>query len=178
MAGRERRSEEMTVGSDVLADAAELRCLVEVYAQAMDAGDPEGFHEIFVPEGALIVLAPGSERQLGAFEGPGGDGVGLIAGLLDELYRDTMHHITNHTVEVDGDSATGTTYCLAYHLCDDAAGQRIETLGVTYADSYVRTAAGWRIHTRRATRVWSQIEPLDTSPLLVDRAAGRRARGG
>ena len=168
----------MTAGSDVLADAAELRRLVEVYAQAMDAGDPDGFHDIFVPEGVLIVLAPGSQKPMGSFEGPGPEGVGLIAGLLSEVYRDTMHHITNHTVEVDGDGATGITYCLAYHLCDDADGERIETLGVTYADTYVRTAAGWRIHTRRATRIWSQIEALDTSPLLVDRAAGRRARGG
>jgi hypothetical protein len=168
----------MTNGPEALADAVALRRLVEVYAQAMDAGDPDGFHDIFVPEGALIVLAPGSDKPMGSFEGPGPDGVGLIAGLLSGLYRDTMHHITNHTVEIEGDEASGTTYCLAYHLCRDDDGERIETLGVTYADTYVRTAAGWRIHTRRATRIWSQIEQLDASPLLVDRAAGRRARGG
>jgi hypothetical protein len=159
------------------ADAAELRRLVVAYALAMDAGDPGGFHDLFVPEGALIVLAPGSEEPMGAFEGPGADGVGLIAGLLAELYRATMHHITNHLVEVDGDTATGTTYCLAYHLCDDDDGERIETLGVTYSDTYERTPEGWRIHTRRATRVWSQIEALDTRPLLVDRAAGKARRG-
>jgi hypothetical protein len=168
----------MGTGTEVLADAAELRRLVEIYAQAMDAGDPAGFHDIFVPEGALIVLAPGSQEPMGSFDGSGADGVGMIAGLLSELYRDTMHHITNHIVDVDGDAASGITYCLAYHLCKDADGDRIETLGVTYADTYVRTGDGWRIHTRRATRVWSQIEPLDTSPLLVDRAAGRRTRGG
>jgi hypothetical protein len=168
----------MTSGSEPLADAIALRRLVEVYAQAMDAGDPDGFHDIFVPEGALIVLAPGSEEPMGSFEGPGPDGVGLIAGLLSEIYRNTMHHITNHTVEIDGDEASGVTYCLAYHLCRDDDGERIETLGVTYADTYVRAAPGWRIHTRRATRIWSQIEQLDTRPLLIDRAAGRRARGG
>lgn len=167
----------MAVGEQAGADAAELRRLVEAYAMAMDVGDPEGFHDLFVEDGALIVLAPGSEKPMGAFEGPGADGVGLVAGLLSELYRDTMHHITNHAVTVDGDEAAGTTYCLAYHLCDDDDGERIETLGVTYADTYARTTAGWRIHTRRATRVWSQIEALDTRPLLVDRAAGRARRG-
>jgi hypothetical protein len=159
------------------ADAAELRRLVETYALAMDAGDPEGFHDIFVEEGALIVLAPGTDEPMGSFEGPGKDGVGLVAALMSSLYRDTMHHITNHVVDVDGDEAGGITYTLAYHLCDDEDGERIETLGVTYSDTYVRTADGWRIHTRRATRVWSQIETLDTRPLLVDRAAGRARRG-
>jgi hypothetical protein len=159
------------------ADAAELRRLVETYAIAMDAGDPEGFGDIFVPEGKMIVLEPGTAKPMGSFEGPGKDGVGLIAGLMSEIYRATMHHITNHVVEVDGDEASGTTYTLAYHLCDDEDGERIETLGVTYSDTYVRTGDGWRIHTRRATRVWSQIEALDTRPLKIDRAAGRARRG-
>jgi hypothetical protein len=166
----------MTSGSEALADVVALRRLVEVYAEAMDDGDPDGFHDIFVPKGSLIVLAPGSDEPMGSFEGFGPDGVGMVAGFLSDLYRDTMHHVTNHTVEVDGDEASGITYCLAYHLCSDADGERIETLGVSYADTYVRIAAGWRIHTRRATRIWSQIEQLDGSPLRVDRAAGRRIR--
>jgi hypothetical protein len=162
-------------GTALVTDASELRQLVEAYALAMDVGDPEGFHDIFVPEGALIVLGD-DEKPLGSFEGPGADGVGLIAGLLDELYRDTMHHITNHGVSVGEDEATGTTYCLAYHLVAGEEGGEIETLGVRYADTYVRTGEGWRIHTRRATRVWSQIESLDARPLLVDRAAASSSR--
>jgi len=161
---------EMEAGTD----EAELRRLVESYAMAMDRGDAEGFHDLFTADGALVVLASDGTRELGTFRGPGPDGVGLVARLIGERYCHTMHHVTNHIVSIDGDTSTGTTYCLAYHLRED---ERIETLGVSYADSYVRTDAGWRIRMRRATRVWSQIEALDSRPLLVDRAAMDVRRG-
>jgi SnoaL-like domain len=149
---------------------------VETYAQRMDAGDPDGFLDLFLPDGALVVFAPGREKPMGAFRGSGATGVGLVAKLLGELYRDTMHHITNNTVDVDGDEAVGTTYCLAYHLLDGEDGGTIETLGVRYVDEFTRTPQGWRFRTRNATRMWSQIESLANRPLAIDRAAGALRR--
>ena len=53
----------------------------------------------------------------------------------------------------------------------------LETLGVRYEEEFVRTAEGWRIRVRDATRLWSQITPTPYEPLLIDRAAAR-ARDG
>jgi ketosteroid isomerase-like protein len=167
----------MTTIAGTSSELAEIRRLVDAYALAMDRRDLEAFPRLFVPEGALVVRAPGREKPLGIFKGPGPDGVGLIARLLGDLYRDTLHHITTHEASIDGDRATGTTYCLAYHVVDGEDGGALETLGVRYEEEFVRTAEGWRIRVRDATRLWSQITPTPYEPLLIDRAAAR-ARDG
>jgi hypothetical protein len=154
------------------ADADAIRRLTEAYALGMDAADPEAFFDLFVPDGALIVRSACREEPLGVFSGP--EGVGRIASLLGELYRATMHHITSHIAEVDGDRADGTTMCLAYHLASGEEGEVLETLGVRYEETLVQTGDGWRFQARDATRVWSQITPVSADPLLVDRAAARR----
>lgn len=156
-----------------LEDEREIKRLALRYAVAMDEVDLDAFHDIFVPEGALVVRAPGREKPMGVFQGPGVDGVGMIAKLLGELYESTMHHVTGQLYDVDGDTAKGKTYCLAYHIVNDDQGRRLETLGVVYTDSFVRTPDGWRMHTRDVIRQWSQITDTPREPLLVDLAATR-----
>jgi hypothetical protein len=109
-----------------------------------------------------------------ATSGAGADGIGLIAKLLRELYRATLHNITTHEASIDGDYATGTTYCLAYHMTNgDGDGGTLETLGVKYEEQFIRTAEGWRFTVRDATRLWSQITLTPFEPRLIDRAASR-----
>jgi hypothetical protein len=147
---------------------------VEAYAVAMDETDLEEFPRLFVPEGFLVVRQAGIEKPLGVFREPGG--IGLIASLLDQLYESTLHNITTQVATISGDSATGITYCLAYHIVGGEDGGALETLGVRYEESFVRTDAGWRIHSRDATRLWSQTTPTPREPLLIDRAAARARR--
>jgi hypothetical protein len=149
----------------------EIRGLVDAYAAAMDDADLDVFPRLFVPDGALVVRAPEREKPLGVFRGPGPDGVGLIAKLLRQLYRATLHHITTHQVRVRGDQATGSTYCLAYHVVAGEDGGALETLGVRYEEHFVHTPTGWRFQTRDATRLWSQTTATPPHPLLIDRAA-------
>jgi hypothetical protein len=149
----------------------EIRGLVDAYAAAMDDADLDVFPRLFVPDGALVVRAPEREKPLGVFQGPGPDGVGLIAKLLRELYRSTLHNITTHQAKIHGEQATGTTYCLAYHVVAGDDGGALETLGVRYEEHLVHTPEGWRFLTRDATRLWSQTTPTPLQPLLIDRAA-------
>jgi hypothetical protein len=156
---------------DVQAAQLEIRGLVEAYARAMDRADVSAFTELIAPDGALVVRGRGGDSVMGVFEGPAG--VGLIARLLGEIYVATLHNITTHHVIIDGKSASGVTYCLAYHVVGGADGDQLETLGVRYEDRYVCTDGAWRIQNRDATRLWSQITPTPHEPLLIDRAAGR-----
>jgi hypothetical protein len=137
----------------------------------MDDVDLDVFPRLFVPDGSLVVRAPGREKPLGVFHGPGPDGVGLIARLLRRHYQSTLHNVTTHQARIDGDVATGTTYCLAYHVVAGEDGGALETLGVRYEERFVRTPDGWRFHTREATRLWSQTTPTPAHPLVIDRAA-------
>jgi SnoaL-like domain len=157
-------------------DRSEIAELVTAYALAMDANDLDVFPRLFIPDGCLVVMSPDRERPLGTFTGPGPDGIGIIAQLMKKLYRATMHHITSHESHVDGDAVRGTTYCLAYHMVAGDDGGALETLGVQYIETFVRTDEGWRFSRREATRLWSQSTPTPTNPLLIDHAAAA-ARG-
>ncbi len=165
------------MGSDQLAtDAEQIRALVHDYALAMDNTDTAAFSDLFVADGSLVVRALGRDEPLGIFRGPGPEGVGMIARMLSELYAATLHNITTHQATIDGDAATGTTYCLAYHVLAGDEGDRLETIGVRYEEEFVRTPAGWRMRERNATRLWAQTTPVPAGSLAVDRAAGRARR--
>ena len=58
---------------------------------------------------------------------------------------------------VDGDSATGTTYCIAHHL----TGADDFVMHIRYEDAYVRTADGWRIAARNLRLLWTANLPVD-----------------
>jgi ketosteroid isomerase-like protein len=58
----------------------------------------------------------------------------------------TMHRMTNHVIDVDGDTAQARTYVDALILVEDGSG--VNAVGF-YDDALARTAAGWRI-TRRS----------------------------
>jgi hypothetical protein len=157
-------------------DGEQIRALVHDYALAMDNADTAAFSDLFVADGSLVVRALGREEPLGVFRGPGPEGVGMIARMLSELYAATLHHITTHQATIDGDTATGTTYCLAYHVLARDEGDVLETIGVRYEEEFVRTGAGWRMRERNATRLWAQTTPVPVRPLAVDRAAGEARR--
>ncbi len=106
---------------DDTADRVELRALVDRYALAADSRDRAGFAGVFTADGVLAI-GPG-----GGLVGP--DAIPAPLDYLDAHYTHTMHFIGTHDVVLDGDTATGTVYCLAHHL--------------------------WRATTRRWSRAWA-----------------------
>jgi hypothetical protein len=162
-------------GSMITDDLIELRRLVDRYGVAMDSADPDVLPELFLPGGTLVVLAVGREKPLATFTGTGPDGIGMIAILMQNVYQSTMHSVTTHEATVCGNTATGTTYCVAYHVAAGDDGNVLETLGVRYYDRFVRTADGWRFEQRDVTRLWTQSGPASRAPLAIDRAAAAAA---
>lgn len=76
-----------------------------------------------------------------------------------EVFPTTMHFMGNQLVEVDGDTATVTTYAVAYHWKGEPAGAPHDDnliVGVRYHDQLARTAQGWRISARRVSPDWRQ----------------------
>ena len=64
------------------------------------------------------------------------------------------HHNGQQTVEVRGDTATGTSYCLVV-LIGTENGKRVRnTSGVIYNDQYVRHGGQWLIAKRVSNFTW------------------------
>lgn len=166
------------MNSGAVDDLVEIRKLVDAYAAAMDDSDLDAFPRLFVPDGALVVRVLGRDDPVATFTGPGPDGIGLIARMMRDLYAATTHHVTTHDASIDGERATGTTYCLAHHLTAED-NPSLETLCVRYVEEFVNTDGGWKMRVRDVTRLWSQIAPAPRTPLLLDRTAAHvHARDG
>jgi hypothetical protein len=92
---------------------------------------------------------------------------------------ETTHHLlANHCVDVDGDEATCTAYCLVQHYYPEPSGSCTWTLGGHYEFGLRRTEDGWRIGLVVLSRLWAtgNRHLLDRAS-APDRADGRAGRG-
>ena len=137
-----------------LQDVLALRALVERYAQAVDAGDSSAFAAVFTPDGHLaaddgVTVTDFYGRQQLAQIPDGAKGIAAT----------TMHFLGNHAVEIEGDSATGVTYCAANHLRADRSNL---VMMVRYLDQYSRGSDGeWLIADRRGVIEWTETHKAD-----------------
>src|SRR4029079_5642277 len=67
-------------------------------------------------------------------------------------YDLTFHVIGNHRVELDGDQATGSTYCFAHHV----TGTDDHVMAIRYEDTYRRDGDGWKIVERHLRHLWNE----------------------
>ncbi len=74
---------------------------------------------------------------------------------------EAMYHMNGQmTVDIDGDKATSTHYCLVF-LVSDADGKKFNnTNGVIYKDEYVRRDGVWLIARRVARFTWRDQSEL------------------
>jgi uncharacterized protein (TIGR02246 family) len=135
-------------------DALAIRALCERYAQAVDAGDSAAFLSVFTPDGHLVSNYRGVETHYREREE-----LAEVPVRAKAIAATTMHFIGNHLAEVDGDNATGVTYCVANHLRGDRSNL---VLMVRYFDTYRRGADDeWLISDRRVDIQWTETRQAD-----------------
>lgn len=128
--------------------------LLRRYAAAIDARDREGVRALFTSEAILDYRTT---------DGPRGPRDEVVDWLLDALAGVTLtqHLLTNHEIEVDGDTARATTQMLNPLVMGAGDGEDAAVLlfGGRYEDELVRTPDGWRISGRLHVVTW------ETAPL-------------
>jgi uncharacterized protein (TIGR02246 family) len=135
-----------------LVDRDALRRLVERYATAVDHRDLEAAAGCFLPDGRLTV-GDGEPLQ-------GGSAIVAALGRL-ERYEATAHVLGHSNHAVDGDRATGESWCRAHHVYEEAGVRRDWVMAIRYVDRYVRAGDGWRIEDRHLVVDWLEDRPLE-----------------
>ena len=82
--------------------------------------------------------------------------------LFDALnaYVATMHFNGQSTVELDGDRATGESYCLTHHLTEAGDGSRtLMVASIRYLDQFVKQDGAWLFAERRLMVNWTDTRP-------------------
>jgi 3-phenylpropionate/cinnamic acid dioxygenase small subunit len=130
-----------------MAARAEIQDLLVRYATAIDTRRWHRLDDVFLPDARL------DYRSAGGIQG-------LFPAVKDWLvavlpmFRVTQHLVLNSRVELDGDEARGTTAFLNPNEATIDGEPWIFTVGGTYHDRFLRTAAGWRIARRVEETLW------------------------
>jgi hypothetical protein len=122
-------------------DVAAIRDVIDRYAVGVDRRDWEMVRSCFTAD-------------CSADYGKAGQWTGrdALVTWLDELHREvgpTMHRMTNHLIEVDGDRATATSYLDALLKVEHKGFDLLHVLTI-YTDELRRYDGGWRISSRQA----------------------------
>lgn len=135
-----------------LEDQAALKRLVDTFSNLADQKDIDKQVLLFTEHatvesfvGDTLVSSLSGREQIGH----------AFAGYLGNFHT-VYHHNGQQTVDIDGDQATGSSYCLVV-LIGVEDGKNIKTSsGVFYSDRYVRRGGEWLIDTRVSRFAWQE----------------------
>jgi ketosteroid isomerase-like protein len=116
--------------------------LIDAYAHCADRRDARGQMNLFTDDARFVVyMVAGVDQPAQELRGRE-----ALAWVVDELdtYAASFHFTGQRAVSVEGDRATGQSYCLAHYLSVSSDGQRtMMVAAIRYLDAFVnRTARG------------------------------------
>lgn len=136
-------------------DRLEIQDVLNRYAQMVDFREWERMDDVFAPDATI------DYRSTGGVAGPYRETLAWLDRALAP-WPLNLHHITNVTIELEGDSATSRCYFHApMGRVESDGGQLVLTNAGYYDDRLVRTSAGWRIaarHCEQTIRIGSLPE--------------------
>ncbi|MEA2129672.1 MAG: hypothetical protein QOJ85_2563, partial [Solirubrobacteraceae bacterium] len=81
-------------------------------------------------------------------------------------YEVTMHFNGQSTVALDGDRATGETYCLAHHVYSSGGERKLMIAALRYQDIFVKADGTWRFAERRLYVRWTETRTLEAEGIV------------
>jgi ketosteroid isomerase-like protein len=142
-----------------VADRVAIRELVDAYAHCADRRDAEGQRSLFTEDTHFVVHMDGQGSEPTQVL----DGREELTPVFADLnrYTATMHFNGQSTIVLDGDRATGESYCMAHHLSVGEDGQRtLMIAAIRYDDVFVKQDGAWLFAERRLMVDWIETRPL------------------
>jgi ketosteroid isomerase-like protein len=144
---------------DATADRLAIRELVDAYAHCADRRDAAGQMALFEEEASFLVFMDARDPTPTQALRRRAD----LAPVFDQLnaYRATTHFNGQSTVVLDGDTATGASYCLAHHVSVEGDQRTLMIAALRYLDVFARQADGrWLFRERRLMVDWVDTRPM------------------
>ena len=128
-------------------DERALSRLVLRYAQAVDRLDIDAIIALMTSE-ATISTHHGDADNEAVSSMIGHEEIRTGMARL-ERYVTTFHLVGNQLFEIDGDDATGETYCTAHHVQQRDGVLHDMTMYIRYSDRFARAEDGWLFAQRK-----------------------------
>jgi ketosteroid isomerase-like protein len=139
-------------------DRLAIREVVDAYARCADRRDAAGQMALFTEDTHFVVyMDPTLDEPTQELHGRA-----ALAPVFDQLntYATTTHFNGQSTVVLDGERATGESYCLAHHLSVDEDGRRTMMIAsLRYLDEFVKRNGIWLFAQRRLMVDWTETRP-------------------
>ena len=153
------RSDHSSLTTRDVADRLAIRELIDAYAYCADRRDAAGQMALFIEDTEFQVFMdsrdPTPTQHL--------QGRAALAPVFDELntYEATMHFNGQSTTVLDGDRASGVSYCLAHHVKVDGSARSLMIAAIRYLDTFVKHDGFWFFSQRKLMVDWIETRPLN-----------------
>jgi hypothetical protein len=140
------------------ADRQAIRSLVDAWAHYADRRRPADQAALFTEDGTVTVYPgdPGSTEPVQRLQGHAE--LAEAFKVLDN-YDVTTHFNGQSTVTLEGDRATGESYCLAHHIWNEDGQRTLLVISIRYLDKFVRQDGSWRFAERQLITDWTDQRP-------------------
>ena len=142
------------ISAEESADRLAIRELIDAYARCADRRDAEGQKALFTPDTRFVVYMAGEDG------GPTDDlrGRESLTPVFANLntYETTTHFNGQSTVALDGDRATGESYCLAHHLYTEDGERKLMVASLRYLDTFAKSGGAWLFAERKLYVDWTE----------------------
>ena len=138
-------------------DRLAIRELVDAYAHCADRRDAEGQKALFT-EGTHFLVYMDGEGTEPTQELDGREALTPVFADLNR-YEATTHFNGQSTIALDGNRATGESYCLAHHLFTEAGERKLMVASLRYLDTFVKREGAWLFAERKLYVDWTETRP-------------------
>jgi hypothetical protein len=139
------------------ADRLAIRELIDAYAHCADRRDAERQKSLFTADTHFVVYMDGQGTEPTQVL----EGREALTPVFDALnnYQATTHFNGQSTVALDGDRATGESYCIAHHLFTDDGERKVMVAQLRYHDTFIKIDGGWLFAERNLYVDWTETRP-------------------
>ena len=139
------------------ADRLAIRELVDAYAHCADRRDADGQKSLFTEDTHFVVYMDGQGSEPTQVL----DGRDVLTPVFDDLnrYQATMHFNGQSTISLDGERATGESYCIAHHLSTEDGERKLMVAWLRYGDTFVKVDGDWLFAERNLYVDWTETRP-------------------
>jgi uncharacterized protein (TIGR02246 family) len=145
-------TDEVGVAEAESADRRAIRALVDAYARCADRRDAERQKALFTDDTHFVVYMDGE----GTAPSQDLNGREALTPVFADLnrYEATTHFNGQSTIALDGDRATGESYCLAHHLYTEGGERKLMVASLRYRDTFVKRDSVWLFAERKLYVDW------------------------
>jgi ketosteroid isomerase-like protein len=140
-------------------DRLQIRELVDAYADCADRRDAKGQLSLFTEDTHFVVFLDAKSEKPSIEFNRREDLAAVFADL--NKYEVTTHFMGQSTLVLDGNRATGETYCIAHHVSASEGKRTLFIASLRYYDVFAKVKGKWLFAERKLMVDWTDTRPIN-----------------